>query len=332
MTSALVVRDVSKVFGKEPSTIRALRDVTLHVSHQEIVAVLGNNGAGKSTLMSICAGLIPPDEGDVHVEGDLVKCGAKGGSRRLGLAPQEESLYPTLTVRQNLEYFGRIAGLRKGVLEEKVQEVASSLLITEFLERRASTLSGGQRRRLHTALALMHSPTVLLLDEPTVGVDIGARTELLSFVRGAAARGAAVLYSTHQLHEVEPLGARVVLIDHGRILASGSVDELVTQHSPRTAELLFDCEDVGVSADSFPMVEEAGRWELGGYRLVLRVDSPSVRIGEIVDRLSDSDRSSLVSAAIVAPSLEQAYLRLTGSSRVDVEAFSADVNRGEVFE
>jgi ABC-2 type transport system ATP-binding protein len=309
MDSGLSVVELKKSYTNGQHGLHALDGVCLWVDHGEIVSLLGNNGAGKSTLMSICAGLIPADEGEVFVEGDKVSSGARAGSPKLGLAPQEEALYPTLTTRKNLAYFGRLAGLRDKELSERVARVASDLMITDQLDVQAGTMSGGQRRRLHTAIALMHGPSVVLLDEPTVGVDVDARNKLLEFVRRLAESGAAVLYSTHQLHEVERLGGRLVILDRGRVLASGAVDEVVSQNSTMTAELVFDGRELAVL--EWPDVEEVARLDGNCVRVVLGVDSESVRIGDVVDKLPDSDRGRLVSATILSASLEQAYLRLT---------------------
>lgn len=329
MEDGLRAESLSKRYGRAGETVDALRGVSVAVDHGEIVSLLGNNGAGKSTLMSICAGLIPADEGEVFVEGEKVSSGARAGSPKLGLAPQEEALYPTLTARKNLAYFGRLAGLRGKDLADRVSRVASDLMIGEQLDIQASKMSGGQRRRLHTAIALMHDPSVVLLDEPTVGVDVDARNKLLEFVRSVARKGAAVLYSTHQLHEVERLGGRLVIIGHGRVLASGTVEEVVSLHSTVTAELVFDSRDVAVT--EWPHVEEVASVDGTGVRVVLGVDSESVRIGDVVDKLSDDDRRSLIGATILSASLEQAYLKLTrgvgSTAQVTSEEAAAGGNR-----
>ena len=312
----LHIESISKMFGSGLAATQALAEVSLRVEPGQIVALVGNNGAGKSTLMSICAGLLSTDLGTVTVAGDRVTDSGGTPTRRLGLAPQEEALYPTLTVTQNLAYFGRLAGLSGRKLSERVDSVATRLMIQDLLLSKASSLSGGQRRQLHTGLALMHDPQVLLLDEPTVGVDIDTRAGLLDFVRATADEGAAILYSTHQLHEVEALDARIVLIDHGRIQASGSPEELVADWAPQVAELVFDTEHpnlpteyVSQIEDRFPPVEDE-------YRITIKLDGSSRHIGEIVDRLDDSAKASLLAASVVPPSLERAYLKITRDSRL----------------
>lgn len=309
----LRVAGVSKRYGRAAGT-QALDGVSLEVGAGEVVALLGNNGAGKTTLMSICAGLLSADAGQVFVEGRETTADGGTPSPDLGLAPQDEAVYPTLTTRQNLRYFGRLSGLRGRELDGRTVDVARHLSIDDLLDRKARDLSGGQRRRLHTGLALMHRPTVLLLDEPTVGVDVDARAELLEFVRATARAGAAILYSTHQLHEVEALDARVVIIDGGRVLARGSVGELVARYAPPVAELRFDRADPELPADLASSVDLASTTPAGELRVVLRLPHAGTHVADVIASLPDATRRCLVGADVPAPSLEQAYLRIVRAS------------------
>src|ERR1700730_5545475 len=205
----------------------ALAGVDLDVAAGEIVGLLGPNGAGKTTLVSIVAGLRHPDAGAVHIGGVDALAHPRAARRLLGVAPQDTGVYPTLSCRDNLRFFAELAGLRRRALQAAIDSVAEALGLTELLDRRAQSLSGGERRRLHTAIALVHRPRLVLLDEPTTGADVRTRTQLLGLVAELAAAGSAVLYSTHYLTEIEQLDATVVLIDHGRGIARGSVAELV---------------------------------------------------------------------------------------------------------
>jgi len=311
---AMAVDSVTKTYRRGKSEVQALRGVSLAVHAGEIVALLGNNGAGKSTVMGIAAGLVAADSGRVTVEGQCVTDGGGRPSRHLGLAPQEEALYPTLTVRRNLTYFGRLSGLKGPELRSRVEEVAGHLMLSDHLDRRAGELSGGQRRRLHTGLALMHRPTVLLLDEPTVGVDIEARAELLDFVRATAAQGAAILYSTHQLHEVERLGARVVIIDRGRILESGSVADLVVRHAPPLVDLRFSTDRIDLPRDLLESLDEAGWTNSGQYRVVARLAATDTVVAHVVDHLGPGAQAVLQGASVLPPDLETAYRRIVRAS------------------
>jgi ABC-2 type transport system ATP-binding protein len=232
----LVVKGVRKRYG---DTI-ALDGVDLDIAAGEIVALLGPNGAGKTSLVSIVAGLRRPDTGSVQVAGVDALRKPHAARARLGLAPQELGIYPTLSVRDNLRFHGELAGLRRTALTRRVAEVADALALGDLLRRAARELSGGEARRLHTAMSVIGRPQLLLLDEPTTGADVGMRVQLLELVRTLAAEGAAVCYSTHYLQEVEQLGASVAIIDAGRIVARGPLRTLVAAHGSAAIELRFD--------------------------------------------------------------------------------------------
>lgn len=307
---SLEVSGLSKAYGSGPERIQALDGVSFSVAPGEVVALVGNNGAGKSTLMSIVAGLLACDAGTVHVMGHETTAGRGSPTRHLGLAPQEESVYPTLTVRRNLVYFGRLAGLGAEGLDERLEELASELLLEDLLERRARDLSGGQRRRLHTALALMHSPEVLLLDEPTVGVDLDARMQLLGFVRDTADAGAAVLYSTHQMGEVEQIATRAVILHRGRVLAQGRVEDLVGLHAATSAELRFASRHVEMPVTGPGSPEAVHRTRSGDTVVSLRLEDEQVPVAELVAALPEHLQEVLVSVEVHRPSFERAYLSL----------------------
>lgn len=232
----LHIEGVSKSYG----SIRALDQVDLTVERGEVVALLGPNGAGKTSLVSIAAGLRRPDGGSVRVGDADVLASPEEARRHIGVAPQELGVCLTVTVRHNLELFGALAGLRRKALAVAIDETAAALGLSELLDRHASRLSGGERRRVHTAIALLHRPPLLLLDEATVGADVHARAEILGVVRRLAAEGSAILYSTHYMGEVEALSPSVTILDHGRVIARGTVAELLARHASKAAPLELD--------------------------------------------------------------------------------------------
>ncbi|WP_267242633.1 ABC transporter ATP-binding protein [Streptomyces sp. PR69] len=298
-TPALAVHSVSKRYG---GTV-ALRDVSLDIAEGEITGLLGHNGAGKTTLMSLVAGLLRPDAGEIEVRGLSSVRDPHRARRELGLAPQEVGVYPPLTVRQNLRFFAELAGLRGREVRLRTQEVAEPLGLTALLDRRVSRLSGGEQRRVHTAMALLHRPKLLLLDEPTAGVDVETRSRLIAFVRELAAAGTAVCYSTHYLAEVEALDASVAVLDHGRMIARGTLRELVRSHGDSAVELVFSGSPPSLRLP-WPVTREAGV-------LRVRVEQPHLAAPEVLAALGDSARS-LVNLRVVQPSLETVFLRLTG--------------------
>jgi len=293
----LYIEGLRKSYGD----VLALGGVDLDVRAGEIVALLGPNGAGKTTLVSIVAGLRRADSGIVRVDGLNALSRSSEVRRRIGLAPQDTGLYPVVTVRQNFMLFGELAGMSRAALRPRIDEVAEALDLTELLDRQAGKLSGGQKRRVHTALALLHSPRLLLLDEATTGADVETRTRLLDVVRRLAADGSAVLYSTHYLAEVETLGSDVVLLDRGQVIVRGGVDELIAAHATPVVELTFEgaVPDVGLNGEA----------SVDGQVLRLVTADPAATLVDVLPRVR---ADALQSVEIVRPSLEAVYLALAG--------------------
>jgi ABC-2 type transport system ATP-binding protein len=298
----LEVAGLRKAYG--PTV--ALAGVNLVVAAGEIVGLLGPNGAGKTTFVSIVAGLRRPDAGSVVIGGIDALAHPRGARRQLGLAPQDTGIYPTLTCAQNLRFFGELAGLRGRDLDREVDSIAAALQLTALLDRRGQQLSGGERRRLHTALALVHRPRLVLLDEPTTGADVQSRSQLLQFVQELAGAGSAVVYSTHYLHEVEQLDASVVIIDHGRCIARGSTAELVASHAANVVRLAFN----GPAPHIDPMSNGA-RVTVDGSVVNIHTDEPGAVTAGVLERLGSRARD-LRSLEVIRPSLEAVFLDLTG--------------------
>jgi ABC-type multidrug transport system ATPase subunit len=295
----LCVRDVHKHYG----TTLALDGVDLEVERGAIVGLLGPNGAGKTSLISIVAGLRRPDAGTVSIAGIDVGREPQAARRLLGLAPQDTGVYLTLTVRENLRFFAELAGLRRAAAREHIDAVALALGLTPLLGRRAVELSGGERRRLHTAMALVHRPTLVLLDEPTTGADVRTRAEILSLVRALADDGSAVVYSTHYLHEIEELDAFVELIDRGRIVARGWPADLVAQHAASALVLSFD--------GPVPAAAQADGASVDGASVRIPSADPAQLAAWLLPRLG-ADAHALRSIEVVRPSLESVFLAVTG--------------------
>ena len=313
MADMLHVSGLHKSYGE----IQALRGVDLDVAAGEIVALLGPNGAGKTTLVSIVAGLRKADSGVVEVAGHDALARTVQVRSKIGLAPQDIGVYPVVTVRRNLALFGELAGLRGAELRTRIDEVAEALDITELLERQAGKLSGGQKRRLHTAIALLHRPALLLLDEATTGADVETRGHILALVRGLAAEGSSVLYSTHYLAEVEQLGSTAAIIDAGKVIARDDVAALIARHATPVVELSL----------SGPMPELDGVPDatVDGDRLRIPTPDPAATIAAVVPQVPSGQ---LVSIEIVKPSLESVYLALTGRRYDEADAEGARASEG----
>ena len=292
----LEIMGLRKAYGDH----EVLRGVDLDVDAGEIMGLLGPNGAGKTTLVSIVAGLRRADAGSVTVAGIDALAHPARARALLGLAPQDLGIYPVLSVERNLAFFGELAGLGGRELRDRVIEVADALDLASLLGRKSATLSGGEKRRLHTAMALVHRPRVLFLDEPTVGADVRTRGQILDVVRARAGEGCAIVYTSHYLAEVEELAAMVAVLDAGRIVARGRVDEIVAAYASPALRLTFDG----------PAPALAGFVVDGSVALLLTPD-PAGAAAAILARL-DGEASRLRSMDIVRPGLEAAYLALAG--------------------
>jgi ABC-2 type transport system ATP-binding protein len=216
------VNQLRKKYGEN----EALKGASFHVAAGEIYGLLGPNGAGKSTTIGILCGLVIADSGTASLNGIDVARKPAEARRVLGVVPQEVALYTEFSARDNLRFFGQLYGLSGQALSGAVQRVLARVNLADRATERIEGFSGGMLRRLNIAVGLMHDPKVILMDEPTVGLDPQTRASILDLVRSIAASGSAVLYTTHYLDEAERLCDRVGIIDHGVILAEGTLAEL----------------------------------------------------------------------------------------------------------
>ncbi len=221
----LQLRSVTKRYG----TLVALNDVSLDIERGEFFGLLGPNGAGKSTIMSLVAGLRAPDTGTLTLDGAPLTSRDTSTRTALGLVPQSIALYDELSAEQNLKIFGELYGLRGADLRARIDEALEAVQLADRRRDQVKTFSGGMQRRLNLVAALLHRPKLLLCDEPTVGVDPQSRNAIFDFLEARARAGLTVIYSTHYMEEATRLCTRIGIIDHGKILALGTLDELLTK-------------------------------------------------------------------------------------------------------
>ena len=207
----------------------ALKDVSLSAERGQILGLLGPNGAGKTTLISHLSGMLPVQQGDISIDGLPLAVVRHRSPTRIAIAPQEYAFYPMLTVRENLECFAAAGGLGGGRKRQRIGECMAFAQLERFVQVRAERLSGGLKRRLNLAIALLPEPEVILLDEPTVGVDPQSRAFLLDAVKTLADNGATVIYTSHYMEEIEAIANRVVIIDEGKVLRKGTLYELLME-------------------------------------------------------------------------------------------------------
>jgi len=291
---------------KSYGDVSALRGVDLEIEPGEVVALLGANAAGKTTLISIAAALCRPDTGDVWVDGVNMLTHPESGRHSLGLATQETGVYPRLSARDNLRFFGELVGLRRKMLDERLESVAEAFGLSAVLDRETRVLSVGEVRRLHTAMIMLGRPPLLLLDEPTTGVDVGTRARMLEMVRGVAMDGSAVCYSTHYLVEAEQLGASVAVLHDGRIVARDTVQTLIGSHGRSAIELRF--EGPAPRVIDVPGVQRSE----ATLRLATGRD-PAHSVASLFAALGDSI-TQLRDVRLIQPNLESVFLALTGQA------------------
>ena len=231
----LVVKQLCKTYPGDSTP--ALRDVDLQVQAGEVLGLLGPNGAGKTTAISIMSTLMEPDSGEVTICGIDISRRDGEAKKHFGLVPQEIALYPSLTCRENLHFFGRLAGLKGPSLKNRTEECLSLVGLTVNADKRIAAFSSGMKRRANIAAGILHNPELLFLDEPTVGIDAQSRNMILEMIAGLKQQGTGMIYTTHYMEEAQALCSQVAVIDQGKILVKGPPLELIAQHP--------DCADLG---------------------------------------------------------------------------------------
>lgn len=205
----------------------SVNELTLTIPRGEIFGLLGPNGAGKTTLISMLCGLIRPTSGDFTINGWSYRSEGEKIRKNMGVVPQEYALYPSLTAKENLLYFGSMYGMRGRALELKVQEYLEHLGLLKYADKKIETYSGGMKRRVNLIAGILHSPMVLFLDEPTVGVDIQSKNVIIDFLKAYNRQGATLIYTSHHLIEAQEFCTRVAILDHGQVLTEGTPQELI---------------------------------------------------------------------------------------------------------
>ena len=299
MPAILEVRGACKRFGKHV----ALDAVDLDVRRGEWVGLLGPNGAGKTTLVRAIAGRVRLDAGRITLDREPSDRAALG--RRLGLAPQENALYPFLTARENLDVFGRLYGLHGPQLDERVTWALGWTGLAERADERTGGFSGGMKRRLNLACTVLHRPALVLLDEPTTGVDPQSRERIFEMLADLRRDGTALLHTTHQLREAEGVCERVVIIDHGRVVAAGAPQELVERTLGHAQEVVVTLDRPPDAASLPPGMDVKGR------TLRATIEDLTVDLPTLLGRLRDAG-CNVDDVRIVRPDLQSVFLHLTG--------------------
>ncbi len=313
---ALDVSHLKKSYGDTA----AVKDLSFQVNSGEIYGLIGPNGAGKSTTMLMIVGLLSPDQGTIRLEDQDFQFHDPSMRRRLGFVPQDISLYPELNAAQNLRFFGRLYGLRGRRLKERVDQILNIAGLVDNADHRINSFSGGMKRRLNFGVALLHNPELVVLDEPTVGIDPQSRSHLLECIRELGHQGVGVVYATHYMEEVEAVCHRIGIMDRGKLLREGTLDELLSGERM----------NVSIKIPQIPpelrrKLQESAQIESDSethVTFVIHSNSEDSSVSQtdqlrrVIDLL-DLEKVSIQSIETRKPSLEQLFLKLTGRNLRD---------------
>lgn len=312
LDEVLAVKGLVKRYGERT----VVDQVSFHIRSGETYGLLGPNGAGKTTIISMVAGLIPADAGSVTVVGEAMAPALTRPKGHIGLVPQELAIYPDLSARENLRFFGRLQGLGGRELTTRTNEVLDLIGLADRAKEQTKKFSGGMKRRLNIGIGLLHRPTLLILDEPTVGVDPQSRNAILESVEGLATEGMAVLYTTHYMEEAERLCDRIAILDEGRVQAEGTRDQLVSLTGGVDRINLRGSGNTSAAAAALRTLPGVQQVDGGSTGLVLTVrDGPKV-LPAIVTGAGTAGMA-LTAVEIARPDLESVFLHLTGKALRD---------------
>lgn len=310
--NAIEVHHLKKSFG----TVHAVQDATFHAEVGEVLSLLGPNGAGKSTTISMLTGLLAPTAGDATIMGHSITQAPEAAKTALGVVPQDIALYPDLSARENLVFWGKMYNLRGAALNARVDEVLNIIGLAERQKDAVGKFSGGMKRRVNIGAALLHKPQIIIMDEPTVGIDPQSRRHILDNVKELNRQGMTVLYTTHYMEEAAELSHHIAIMDQGQIIAYGTHDELIQLVGGRTQI------DLTLNADAEQI--------LGAWKTVEGVFDINAQDGKVTALVNDSNRVlpglfeiagqhgvRITSVAIREPNLEMVFLHLTGRALRD---------------
>jgi len=311
-TNAIEVNGLRKNFGK----LEAVRGVSFTVQPGEIFSLLGPNGAGKSTTISMLAGLLEPTAGEAAISGYSVRSNPTAAKTALGVVPQDIALYPDLSAYENLMFWGKMYGLRGVELRRRTAEILEMTGLADRQKDRVGTFSGGMKRRVNIGAALLHHPRVVIMDEPTVGIDPQSRRHILDSVKALNRQGMTVLYTTHYMEEAEELSDHIAIMDHGQIIASGTYAELIRLIGEQTRmDLTVNADpDIAVRAwENLPGVSKVSR-ENGAIQTL--VQDSNAALPRLFEAASQAG-VRITGVNIREPNLEAVFLHLTGRALRD---------------
>jgi len=308
----LEVRDLQKDYKE----VKAVKGINFEVRKGEIFGLLGPNGAGKSTTISMISTLIKPTSGDIIYGNESISKNPKAIQQKLGVVPQEIALYPTLSGYDNLKFWGHAYGLRGKLLNERVEEISEVIGLKDRLKDKIEKYSGGMKRRINIGAALLHKPELLIMDEPTVGIDPQSRNHILDTVLKLNSEGMTIIYTSHYMEEVEYLCSRISIMDMGEIIATGTKDELIDIiKGKKKISLKFDNITDGL-INILKEIDYVDSVEVLEGEVIMSTHNGENVFKDIITKVSETD-SSILSIDIKKPTLETVFLHLTGKALRD---------------
>lgn len=310
--NAIEVKGLHKSFG----SLQAVRGVDFSAAEGEILSLLGPNGAGKSTTISMLSGLLQPSEGEAAILGHSVITEPDIAKSFLGVVPQDIALYPDLSARENLVFWGKMYGLRGTALKQRVEEVLAVIGLSDRQKDRISTFSGGMKRRVNIGAALLHKPKVVIMDEPTVGIDPQSRRHILDNVKELNRQGMTVLYTTHYMEEAAEISDHIAIMDQGEIIAYGTHDELVHLVGEQTRVDLSLNAEAGKVIELWKQVEGVSQIDPQDGTVTVLVDDSNRVLPGLFEAASNV-QVRITGVDIQEPNLEMVFLHLTGRALRD---------------
>ena len=314
MTPILEVQDLIKRFGD----FTAVDGVSFDIQEGEVFSLLGPNGAGKTTTISMLSCLLTPTLGDAIIGGHSITKEPMAVKQIIGIVPQDIALYEDLNARENLEFWGRMYGMRGTALKHRVAEVLEQIGLADKAKQRIKTYSGGMKRRVNIGVGLLHKPRILFMDEPTVGIDPQSRRNILDSIKDLNTQGMTVLYTTHYMEEAEELSHRVGIVDHGKLIALGTQKELTQMVGQLEALRLHipEGQDTTPLVDSLRNLPDVKQVTVADHEIVLIVPDAQEALSPVF-RQADQLGFKIRSVDIEEPNLEAVFLHLTGRALRD---------------